>query len=352
MPSAVRADSRTDSGRGQLMAEMTVKRWRRYGHDRLFISLADSGTRVGFVDLLTGVRTVEVSEWANDFAAAADIWMRTASLSCDPEPTAARSYGNDLSRMNASDVVTEAQQLSAATDELAPPSATIRTTPVSSGPQSIVAAQREASNDLSTNRPGELVKAKASELRNEAPIRTLLARVLGVHTDERAYRVGGRGEEKVAKKLDALPDGWHAIHSVPVGAGDSDIDHVLIGPAGVFTLNTKHHPRGKVWVAEKALLVNGQKTQYLRNSRHEAARASRLLTAGCGFDVAVHAVIVIVGADITVKARCPDVRVLYREQLSRWLKSQPHVLAADRIDAVFDVARRDVTWRTSPASSV
>ncbi|WP_371261683.1 nuclease-related domain-containing protein [Arthrobacter sp. ov118] len=28
---------------------------------------------------------------------------------------------------------------------------------------------------------------------------------------------------------------------MPVGAGASDVDHVLIGPAGVFTLNTKNH---------------------------------------------------------------------------------------------------------------
>jgi hypothetical protein len=333
------------------MAEMIAKRWRRYGHDRLFVSLADGGARVGFVDLLTGARTIEMSEWADDFAATADNWMRVAGSSLDTDPAVTQSSAESVSQTDTAAVVTKEQAWTGDVDEMLSPSAVIRTTPSSKVPESVVAVPIEDWHDLSTNRPGELVKAKASELRNEAPVRTLLARVLGVHTDERAYRVGGRGEEKVGKKLDGLPDGWHAIHSVPVGAGDSDIDHVLIGPAGVFTLNTKHHPRGKVWVAERALLVNGQRTQYLRNSRHEAARASKLLTAGCGFDVAVQAVIVIVGADITVKARCPDVRVLYREQLSRWLKSQPHVLAADQVDAVFEIARRDVTWRTSPTSS-
>ena len=32
---------------------------------------------------------------------------------------------------------------------------------------------------------------------------------------------------------------WHVIHSVPSEKG-ADIDHVVIGPAGVFTLNTKN----------------------------------------------------------------------------------------------------------------
>ena len=104
-----------------------------------------------------------------------------------------------------------------------------------------------------------------------------LARVLGVHTDERAFRVGAGGEEEVGRRLARLPKGWRVIHSVPVGEGDSDIDHVVIGPAGVFTLNTKRL-NGRVWIAGNAFLVNGVKQTYLQNSRLEAARAAKLLT--------------------------------------------------------------------------
>jgi len=39
---------------------------------------------------------------------------------------------------------------------------------------------------------------------------------------------------------------WRVLHSVPLrdarGAVRGDIDHVLIGPPGVVTINTKHHP--------------------------------------------------------------------------------------------------------------
>ena len=36
-------------------------------------------------------------------------------------------------------------------------------------------------------------------------MRTLFARVLGVHTDERAFRVGAKGERLVGQQLDRLP---------------------------------------------------------------------------------------------------------------------------------------------------
>jgi hypothetical protein len=86
-----------------------------------------------------------------------------------------------------------------------------------------------------------------------------------------------------------LGDGWHWIHAVPVGENGSDIDHVVIGPAGVFTLNAKRHPGRKAWIAEWAVMVNGNKTDYLRNSRFEAARASTSLSSACGFSTTLEA---------------------------------------------------------------
>ena len=68
------------------------------------------------------------------------------------------------------------------------------------------------------------------------------------------------------------------LHSVPVGSGSSDLDHVVIGPAGVFTINTKHHRGQNVWVGGRRILVNGQRTDHLRNANYEAKRASKLLS--------------------------------------------------------------------------
>ncbi|HEY2282765.1 MAG TPA: nuclease-related domain-containing protein [Solirubrobacteraceae bacterium] len=58
---------------------------------------------------------------------------------------------------------------------------------------------------------------------------------------------GATGEEQVGGLLDGLEGrGWHAIHDASLGNGN--VDHILIGPAGVFTVETKSHP-GPVRVA-------------------------------------------------------------------------------------------------------
>jgi Nuclease-related domain len=61
------------------------------------------------------------------------------------------------------------------------------------------------------------------------------------------WRQGARGEELVGEVIDSMRDsGWLALHDIDTGRGN--IDHVLIGPAGVFSIETKSH-RGRLGIS-------------------------------------------------------------------------------------------------------
>ncbi len=52
---------------------------------------------------------------------------------------------------------------------------------------------------------------------------------------------GARGEEQVGGIVDQMrAQGWRVIHDATLGSGN--VDHILIGPAGIFTVETKSHP--------------------------------------------------------------------------------------------------------------
>jgi Nuclease-related domain len=52
---------------------------------------------------------------------------------------------------------------------------------------------------------------------------------------------GATGEEQVGGLLEELEEGeWRVMHDVTLGRGN--VDHILVGPAGVFTVETKSHP--------------------------------------------------------------------------------------------------------------
>lgn len=158
------------------------------------------------------------------------------------------------------------------------------------------------------------------------------------------YR-GALGEIAVGGILAGLGPDWLVLHAVPVGTGSTDIDHVLVGPAGVFTINTKNHSGQPVWVAGRTLMVAGKKTRHLYNAAHEAARASKLLSAAAGDAVDVTAVVVIVAPKtLTIKAAPEQVKVLTERQLVRWLKRRPSVLDPDKISRIAAAAVVPGTW--------
>jgi hypothetical protein len=132
-------------------------------------------------------------------------------------------------------------------------------------------------DDLAVRRPGSAASAQAAKARAAAPVRSVLARLAGVHTDKRAWRLGAVGEKRVGRQLECLMRGdprWRCLHAVPVGRRGAGIDHLVIGPGGVFMLNVKHHPGARLWVAGDTFMVDGVRQPYVRNSRHEADRVA------------------------------------------------------------------------------
>jgi hypothetical protein len=176
-----------------------------------------------------------------------------------------------------------------------------------------------------------------------------VARTLDAKTDERNWRIGADGEEAIGARLDKLTArGWHVLHAVPVGRRDSDIDHVLIGPGGVYTINTKNHPGGRVWVHQHAVKVNGRTTDYLRKSRFEAGRAERLLTGAVGWPVVVRPVLIFLTGTlvpkVTIKQQPDGVTVLDRTEIPSAFRRAPVRLTSEQTDLIYEWARRSTTW--------
>jgi hypothetical protein len=309
------------------MDELTVNRWKRYGKDRLYVNLGD-GSRVGWLDLQTGQVTLERADLETQFERAVARYRDTTDRAETSRPSAAPRGA----------LVGEALE---AQEARVPP----RETP--SHPDQDPFAIRIDWRDVGTRRAGEAVAEQAAKERKAAPVRTVAARMFGVHTDERAWRIGATGERKVAARLQRLGEAWHVLHAVPVGDRGADIDHVVIGPGGVFTINAKHHPDARVWVGGNTFMVNGHRQPYVRNARHEARRASRLLSAAVGNSVEVAGVIAVVGArkGFTVKAQPDDVYVVSRKKIAAWLGRMPMRLSDERARTIVRAARRSDTWK-------
>lgn len=208
---------------------------------------------------------------------------------------------------------------------------------------------------LNDRTAGQAVIEKLLGDREGEPSRSLLGRIFGadpLSPDNYSWYKGALGEITVGQVLERLGPVWTVLHAVPVGAGTSDIDHVLIGPAGVFTLNTKNHTGQSVWVAGQTLMVAGKKQRHLYNASHEAARAAKLLTRSVNAAVEVTGVVVVVAPkSITVREKPSSVAVVTDRQLLRWLNGRPNVLTPMQVSVIAAAAIRPETWHQNPPVS-
>ncbi len=69
------------------------------------------------------------------------------------------------------------------------------------------------------------------------------------------HEEGARGEEQVARILESLPQGWQVYHEVE--SAGKRMDHVLVGPAQVFCIETVHW-KGQVRVINGKLMHGDQ----------------------------------------------------------------------------------------------
>lgn len=143
-------------------------------------------------------------------------------------------------------------------------------------------------------------------------------------------------------------DGWHITHSVVIAKEGYDIDHVVVGPPGVFVLNTKNHRDKTVWVSGFEYRVSGRRHErIIPRARSHAEIAASHLTAACGFVVRVFSALVIVGsAELIVENEAGGIKVVGYDSLLVWLRSMPSVLSQHDVDIIAAHVRSPSTWLT------
>jgi len=185
------------------------------------------------------------------------------------------------------------------------------------------------------------------------PPRTRVARLFGkspLCPESVSWYLGAQGEITVGKLLATLPLDWTAFHAVPIGKNDTDIDHILVGPGGIFTINTQHHCGKRIWVGTRTVTVSGHKRAYLPAAEHEAERVTSVLRERMPLVAPVQPVIALVDAkQISFRDKPVQVKVVDARGLLGWLERLQPVLSDDEIAEAVVILDSPATWREQPS---
>jgi hypothetical protein len=154
-----------------------------------------------------------------------------------------------------------------------------------------------------------------------------------------AWRRGAAGERRTARLLHPLGRrGWVVLHDLAVPGSRVNIDHLLIGPGGVFVIDSKQYrgrlrldPSGRVWHGRYPL------TPTLRAVSFEADQAAQVLPDP---GMAVVPIVTVHGAQVPWgKVVIDGVPVVSARRLPSMLGQLPVVLGPERVTWLADQAR-------------
>ncbi|MFD4917683.1 nuclease-related domain-containing protein [Streptomyces virginiae] len=181
--------------------------------------------------------------------------------------------------------------------------------------------------------------------RGPSTVQRLKAKLLRQSSEWDSWYAGLEGERRVGRELERLSlQGWRVLHGIEKGNG-GDIDHLLIGPGGVFSINTMNHRGASVWVGDSMAKINGGKPRpYAAASQAEADFVRGVLGRYCAFTVPVELALVFVGlASLDRAATQYSVRI-YQEREVASLGPLTGKLTPDQVEQVFAVARHRRVW--------
>jgi hypothetical protein len=157
--------------------------------------------------------------------------------------------------------------------------------------------------------------------------------------DAVAWRRGAAGERRTARLLCPLDrQGWAVLHDLALPGSRANIDHLVIGPGGVFVIDSKQY-RGRLQLDGCGRLWHGRYplAPTLRAVDYEADQAAQVLTDP---DVVVVPIVAIHGAQVPWgKVITNGVPVVAARRLPSMLRGLPAVLGPERVAALADQAR-------------
>ncbi|WP_024935818.1 MULTISPECIES: nuclease-related domain-containing protein [Actinomadura] len=165
-----------------------------------------------------------------------------------------------------------------------------------------------------------------------------------------AWQKSSAAERRTERQLKSLQrNGYLVLHARAVprddeGVSDGRIDHLVIGPSGVYAIDSeKWDKRLPVRTMSHLKLFHGpfNKKDRLDEARWEAQQASSILGERVGFDVPVQPSVAIYGPSIPWKVmRVREVDVYAGNRARSYLRRRPKILTDGDVRRIFQAAEQ------------
>ncbi|MGH3378741.1 MAG: nuclease-related domain-containing protein [Actinoallomurus sp.] len=163
-----------------------------------------------------------------------------------------------------------------------------------------------------------------------------------------AWRKPSVAERKTERQLRGMEKaGYRTLHARAVprddeGVSDGQIDHLVIGPTGVYAVDSEKWDKRlpvRAMSHRKLFLGPFNKKERLDEARWESEQASRLISGQLGYEVPVQPSLAIYGPAISWKVlMVREVDVYAGGRARNYLRRRPKILNGVDVNRIFDAA--------------
>lgn len=158
-------------------------------------------------------------------------------------------------------------------------------------------------------------------------------KIRNLYREKAKLEAGLRGEREVAYILRWLPPNYLSIHNVTIPSErfeQQQIDHMVVGPNGLFHLETKSingvvmiSPGGEWTVikpVQNRMVKEGMDSPRLQVQRHETV-LKEFLRSRFKFDIPVVSVVVMAHPSTIIEGEDPSLNVVKKDRLNEFIQS-------------------------------
>lgn len=150
----------------------------------------------------------------------------------------------------------------------------------------------------------------------------------------RAWGIGAAGERITERALERLPDGYQVLHDRRIPGTRANIDHIVVGPGGVFVVESKRM-RGKLRVRGDTVFIAGRRTAMVEEVIREAEATRLALTTAGLVDVPMQSLLYVQEVDLPWFLSKPrGIPILMGRGLVRHITASPSVLSAEDVERI------------------
>lgn len=196
--------------------------------------------------------------------------------------------------------------------------------------------------DLLKGKPGAGARERAEALRAGPHASDTERETASKSADN--WEAGAKAEEKAARLLKALGPDWTVLHDITVHHRGWNIDHVAIGPQGVFVINTKTTGAPTIVAEGDRLSIHGWHTHYIAKSREEGFRATVALFGRSAPQTVTPVLLFVDTAPIEFRSPPGDVWITEDHNVVTALTGGPVRLSPKQYGRLVAKARYQQTW--------